>query len=391
MDSLIDRMINIEKEQCLNNVKSKEDLNNVAKSIDLEYNSCIYDNLSIQLTEKITQTDNLYLHKDEILEYKNDDECIILVIDGGCGDIICSTPMVESFKRYNKDKTIIVRTYYPEIFFNNPNIDHLYSTQTVDDMFEKYVKNLKSFTSIRKFDLYNLGCYKYFPGKLSKAFCYLYETPYINDNVKMYISEEEDKEAKIFLNSFDKEVILIQPQSARVIYSPTTKLTENKDWFKERWEEVIKELSFSYDIIQVGGKQEEELKGITCNLSGNISFRQTAAMLKNCLTFISIDSFLGHAGAAVNKRGVVLFGRSNPTIFGHDNNINIWIKDSCEDIGCGRPISYFGDNIISKGNISAWICKDRKCMKAISSRIVLDNVYNLIRDIKTKEKVNSNI
>ena len=332
------------------------------------------------LQKMIENKEDIEIKKVEDLD-KND-LVRIFILDGGIGDIICSTPMIERARKEFPNKKIIVRTFYPDVYFHNPNVDVLYSANSINDMFEKWVKPLKDYKSILKRDLYNFPTYSMFPGKVSEIWCKLYDIPYDGDNTKLYLTKEEEEESIQFLKSFDREVILIQPFSSRFIGNPGQPLTENKDWFAESWQEVVKELQFSYDIVQVGGKNEETIKGVSFNVSGTTNFRQTMALVKNSLTFVTLDSFINHVGPAVGKPGVVLFGRSNPLTFGHDMNSNIWIKESCQDIGCGRPQSYFGDNELYKGQVRAWKCQDRKCMKSITPRIVIDKVYDLIRTIK---------
>jgi ADP-heptose:LPS heptosyltransferase len=162
------------------------------------------------------------------------------------------------------------------------------------------------------------------------------------------------------------------------------KLTINKDWFVEDWKKLVSLLTKSFDVVQVGGKDEEPIEGVTTYLMGVTSVRQTMALLKTSLTYISVDSFISHAGAAVKKSGVVLFGRSNPFIFGHDLNTNIWIEGSCEfnNLGCGRPETYWGDSELYKGIVRPWECPSRSCMKAITPDLVIDKVYRLIEKIR---------
>lgn len=310
---------------------------------------------------------------------------VVIIQDGGMGDCICATPMLESARKKYKDKKIIFSTFYPEIFLNNPNIDKLYCSRSPDDLYETWIKPIKDFRYIIKRDMYNLPIYKLFPGKLSQAFCYFYDIPYPGDTVKVYITKEEDEESLRFLKSFPKPVILIQPYGGRMNFGEREILTDNKNWFKESWEELVKELNKSFDTVQVGGLKEEPIKGITTYLMGQTNVRQTIALVKNSLTFITVDSFLNHVGPAVGKSGVILFGRSNPYIYGHDTNKNIWIENSCDNIGCGRPESYYGDTKLYKGIVRNWECLDRKCMRAITPEAVIKKVFETI-EINTREK-----
>ena len=359
--------------------------NLVQKMIENETKSEeVKEEISLKLNSKYDISIDEYIGKEKLPE---DDEVIIIVQDGGLGDCVCSTVMIESARKKHSDKKLIFVTFYPEIFFNNPNIDLLYSSHGVNDLYEKWIKKLRFNSSLLKKDLYNSGIHKIFPGKLSEAYCYYYGVPYHGDNPKVYLTEKELEESKNFISSFPKPVILIHACASKVNYSPKVKLSPNKDWFDDNWKKLISLLNKDFDIVQVGGPNEERIEGITTYLMGQTTIRQTMALVKNSLTFVSIDSFINHVGPAVNKSGVVLFGRSNPYIFGHNMNVNVWVDDSCEfgDLFCGRPQSYWADRELFKGVVRNWECPNRSCMKKITPELVYKKTFEAIeRNTRSK-------
>lgn len=314
-----------------------------------------------------------------------EDPYFVIIQDGGVGDAICATPMIASARKYYPDKKIIVGSSHAEVLEGNPNCDALYHLGSPRDLFEKYVKPLKNFGSVIKRDIYNAAAHKLFPGPLSMIFCHLYGVPFEGDDIKIYLTEKEHDEAKDFLSSFKgKDVIIVHGTGAKLIWDSKTQITPNKDWFHDYWAALVKELAKDFDVIQVGGKDEAPIENVTTYLMGQTSLRQTAALLANCLTFVAIDSFVGHCGAAVGKRGVVMFGRSNPYIAGHPVNKNIWVKNSCEfnDLHCGRPQGYFGDSEMFKGVRRPWVCPSRSCMRALTPAVVYNETINLIKELK---------
>ena len=88
------------------------------------------------------------------------------------------------------------------------------------------------------------------------------------------------------------------------------------------WKELI-ELLKDYDLIQVGVDGEEQLTG---DFRKSLGYKDLCRLVNECDLFISVDSFLGHLGWYLGKKGIVLWGQSDPTIFGHDSNINL-LKD----------------------------------------------------------------
>jgi len=312
----------------------------------------------------------------------NDDKAFVIIQDGGVGDSICATPMIESAKKYFPNKTIIVGSAHAEILENNPNIDHLYHLANPGDLFEKWVKPLRHFGSVIKRDIYNICAHKLFPGSLSMIWCHLYGVPFEGDDVKIYVSQGEDEEAIRWLKSFRKPVILIHTSGGRLIHDPSVQITDNKDWDFNYWCLLVNKLIDKFSIVQVGGAGEPQIPNCTNYLLGRTSVRQTAALLKNCVTYIGIDSFVAHCGAGVGKKGIVLFGRSNPYIAGHKTNLNIWVKNSCEfnDLHCGRPQGYFGDSQMFEGSPRPWSCPTRSCMKAIKPEFIFQKVLEVVKE-----------
>jgi len=313
----------------------------------------------------------------------NDDEAFVIIQDGGTGDAICASAMIESAKKFYVGKKIIVGSSHHDVLINNPNIDQLYALGSPGDLFEKWVKPLKHYGSVVKRDIYNACAHKLFPGPLSMIWCHFYGVPYLGDNIKMFLTEAEDNEAKDFLKTFPRPVIVIHPSGGRLTWNGN-QITPNKDWFIEYWAEVVKDLIRDYDVVQMGGPEEEGIPNITTYIMGRTSMRQTAALLKNCLTWIGIDSLANHMGPSVGKPGVALFGRSNPYIAGHAMNKNLWVEGSCpfDDMHCGRPQGYFGDSELFRGVSRPWVCPGRPCMTAIRPSMVIKEVRKLIKEIK---------
>jgi ADP-heptose:LPS heptosyltransferase len=88
------------------------------------------------------------------------------------------------------------------------------------------------------------------------------------------------------------------------------------------WPEVVEVLKDDYDIIQIGIKEEKQL---VSDFRPNLKLKQIGELLldAHCHTFISVDNFLPHLAHLVGKQGVVLWGISDPNIFGYPEHKNL--------------------------------------------------------------------
>lgn len=90
------------------------------------------------------------------------------------------------------------------------------------------------------------------------------------------------------------------------------------------WSELVSLLvRDKYKVIQIGVTGEEVISQISSILF-NSSLSQLRDLVNGATTWIAIDNFFPHfATIECKKSGVVLFGKSDPKIFGHLQNINL--------------------------------------------------------------------
>lgn len=87
------------------------------------------------------------------------------------------------------------------------------------------------------------------------------------------------------------------------------------------WPELIEKLqNLNHTIIQVGVEGEQQL---VQDFRPNLSINELTDLMKSADTWIGIDSFGQHLGWHLGIKGIVIFGQSDPIIFGHVENINI--------------------------------------------------------------------
>lgn len=89
------------------------------------------------------------------------------------------------------------------------------------------------------------------------------------------------------------------------------------------WPQVVQQLkSNRRQVHQVSCKGEPSVDGCD-RRSDNLPIPELEELLRKCDTFISVDSMIQHLAWSIGEPGVVLFGLSDPEIFGHNIHINL--------------------------------------------------------------------
>lgn len=87
------------------------------------------------------------------------------------------------------------------------------------------------------------------------------------------------------------------------------------------WKELI--ALIDEPIVQVGVIGEEQL---VPDFRTNLPISELRKLIGECRTWVSCDSFFQHLAWDEGKPGIVLWGVSDPLIFGHPENVNL-LKD----------------------------------------------------------------
>ena len=107
-------------------------------------------------------------------------------------------------------------------------------------------------------------------------------------------------------------MILISPYSK--------KLTNGKENPKNYpyWKELI--AMIDEPVVQVGITGETQL---CTDFRQNLPISELKKLLKECRKWIGCDSFFQHLAWSEGKPGIVLWGISDPLIYGHPENTNL--------------------------------------------------------------------
>lgn len=87
------------------------------------------------------------------------------------------------------------------------------------------------------------------------------------------------------------------------------------------WEELLSNINEPVIQVGVGGEQQ-----LVKDFRKNLSLPELSELIKTCRTWIGVDSFFQHLCWDLGKPGIVLWGQSDPLIFGHPENLNL-LKD----------------------------------------------------------------
>lgn len=73
-------------------------------------------------------------------------------------------------------------------------------------------------------------------------------------------------------------------------------------------------------IVQVGRVGEQQL---VADFRADLSIPKLRQLIRECKTWIGVDSFFQHLAWDEGKKGIVLWSVSDPLIFGHPENVNL--------------------------------------------------------------------
>lgn len=138
-------------------------------------------------------------------------------------------------------------------------------------------------------------------------------------------------------------------------------LMRNKQWFPDRFQEVVQRLRSRAGFVQLGSAGDPALKG-AADLRGKTSIRESAAVLAHCRLFLGNVGFLMHLARAVECPSVILFGgREAPWQSGYGCNSNLYSAVPCAPCWLWNKCDY-----------------DRTCMDRIAAADVVQAVEGML-------------
>lgn len=264
------------------------------------------------------------------------------------GDNLLMTPAIYEYYSLKKKK-VWVLTYFPELFRHNPSVIVFENHE-----FEEYILNNKGY---KVFIPYYVSC-----GQLTAT-----SKPHIIRQIANHfnLSLSEDKlrpvyyvhKSELYKKKTNLPLIVIQSTSINSHYPIT-----NKEWYPERFQEVVDALKGKIEFVQIGTKNDPKLDHIHTDLRGKTSIRNAIGIIASADLFLGLVGFYMHAARAVDTKSVIVYGgREHPSQSGYADNINIYRSPTCSPCWKWYECDY-----------------DRKCMKEIGSGEVLEQVLKCL-------------
>lgn len=240
---------------------------------------------------------------------------------GGLGDVVLSTAVFKTLKlQFPASKIVVLcrSRKHIQIYLNNPHIHKLVLLRSVLRI--RYVELFyRMLAKLKKTKCHNLNYAILCPSLLYRKPAVELMASTIDLNLKV-----SDYKLQLFLTKAEEDWAekTMKGYKNPIIMHVTAACSKNKMWFNENWEELIESMP-EYTFIQLGAGNEVEIKG-AIDMRGKTNIREAIALIKYSKSFVGVDSFASHVTNAFGVKGVVLFGPTSPSIWGHYNNINIY-------------------------------------------------------------------
>ncbi|GAB4130888.1 MAG: hypothetical protein Fur0015_04770 [Ignavibacteriales bacterium] len=154
-----------------------------------------------------------------------------------------------------------------------------------------------------------------------------------------------------------------------ILIAPST-LKFNKDWPRDYFFQLIKELSVEHKIKLLGTENQAEslqkMRGLAKNVETeiNLSFDEIIKLMGNAKLFVGLDSGMTHLALQMNKPLVAIIGGgSNGTFFPYKENSNaifLYFKMDC--FGCNWNCIYKEKYCLTNVNVSTVIKSIKKLL-----------------------------
>ena len=243
----------------------------------------------------------------------------IICFGDSLGDNLLITTLCESLSQRGYGK-VWVKCNHRFLFENNPNVSLVIPFNTLLSSlvlnFFKVKLVYPTYTSYSAEADADIIPEKHIILKMADALNLKGE---INNRPRVYLTNDEQQKGRIA----QRQIVIATSTSGAMMPM------RNKEWFPERYQQIVDTLSDRYQFIQLGTKDDTPLSNVI-DLRGKTTVRESAAILRNSLLVITHVGLLMHLARAVDCRAVVIYGgREKPDQSGYSCFDNIYTEVEC--------------------------------------------------------------
>jgi len=342
------------------------------------------------------------------MEGLQDKKNILLVNVNWLGDVLFSTPAIRAIRKAFTSSSIscMIVPRVKEILEDNPNIDELIIYDE-EGMHKSLLAKVKFIAQLKKkkFDLVilfhrsftrTLICYLagiptrvgystfkrafLLTQKIKPQIRSMHRIDYLSNIVNAIGIETDNSFCDFFIQDSNRVFVDkflfnagIKQDDTIVVLNPGGNW-QPKRWMKENFARLADKLitDFNLKVIISGGLKDIDLVGQITKLMnqkpvvacGRLTLKQLGALFEKAKLVISADSSPLHIAASLGTKIIGLYGPTSVDITGPRGRG--YIKIIQKSIGCKIPC-YDSE------------CIDFRCMKVITAKDVLDEVYKVIK------------
>jgi len=290
----------------------------------------------------------------------------IFHIEGGIGKNILATAVVSSLKSTDPERSIIVVSAWPQVWFNNPNVHQIFPIGQSANFYKNFIKDKD--VKIFRMDPYHTEDYILNKRHLIDIWCDLVGAQNNGIGPKLFFSplELQSIQSKI-LSGVTKPIFLLHTNGGGV--GPHSR---PYSWYRDlpiqNAQDVVEYFKNDYHIYQLGYEGQVKLPGTN---PLKLDTREVLATPIFCRKRLLIDSFSQHAARAFGQKSVVCWIGNKPEVLGYDFHINV--KPNVEPVFDTLHSSYLDDADIGGNPIQ--FPYDR--LKIFDSNEIINNLINL--------------
>jgi len=270
---------------------------------------------------------------------------IAIKVDGGIGDHIWAISAIKNFIARKPEGNVDVFACYHFVFAADGITTKQYSELNPANYDELHTPNI-----------YKWAIDSGYTGTLRDAW---------NIMLNSKMDEPDFNWQSSAVKNIEKPFVLVAPYAGNNITSGNTFKTTPKNWQTKKWEALLEALP-QRNVVQIGRTNETPLYG--AKFLADLDFTQVIWLLQNCQYWISVDNFIPHLAATLNKKGIALFTCSDSNIFGNAENLNVQGKRDCSQI------CHDGEALQHQWRVHNNSCENRVCAESIKVEDILDLV-----------------